>query len=151
MNAHKYLVCLALAIAMVFAAETHGDTRTEAMPLTVYHDSAGRLTETSKRNARKMRRIATRQGYIALWVTANVEFDPNVDSLSENERATQQAAAKSLLMEVLDPLVAEGSVWHPTAGPYIQGPGCIIRANAAGVTRLVRDRRILHIAARKSE
>ena len=144
----KYLLYVVLTV-VILSSNVQADSGQQIATLAVYHEADGKLTKSSKNNAATMRRIAAKRGYITLWVTANVDFDPNIDDLSEAERVSQQRAATEKLMDVLQPLVDADKVWHPSAGPYIQGPGCIIRATAAGVSRLVRDSRILHMVAQQ--
>jgi hypothetical protein len=66
-------------------------------------------------------------------------------SMTDREIAEQNEMVHDIFETVLGPLVAAGLVWHPKAGPNIAGPGCLVRANAAGVVKLVQDGRLLHI------
>lgn len=111
----------------------------------VYRDAQGELTKASEKFAKKMEKKASKVGYITLWLTANIEFNPYMDELTDQEIAEQEQLVQESLNAVLQPLVDVGSVWHPDAGRYIRGPGCLIRANAVGVAQLVQDSRILHI------
>ena len=68
-----------------------------------------------------------------------------MDELTPQEIAEQDRKVRDALDAVLQPLINAGIVWHPRSGPIMDGPGCMVRANADGVARLVADTRVLHI------
>jgi len=114
--------------------------------LFIYRDAHGHLTPESKVAAKQMTRMAAHNGYVTLWLTLDYEINLYLDKETEQEAiAAQNAAIRAGLDEVLSPMVARGAVWHPEAGPLIQGPGCTVRATVAGLRRLIRDERIIQI------
>ena len=118
----------------------------EQAPLTIYRDLAGNLTAESKEAAKDIRRIAQRQGYVTLWLTLNYEIDLYLDETTQQaEIAAQNQAIRGAFEEILSPMAHQGAIWYPEAGPYFQGPGTVIRANVAGLRRLIRDERIIQI------
>jgi hypothetical protein len=134
---------IASLVALLLAA---GIALAEQAPLTVYRDAGGQLTPESRQAAREMHYIAVGNGHITLWLTLNYEFNLYLDPETQQREIEQQnQEVRAGFEEILNPMVARGAVWHPKAGPYYRGPGCFIRANAAGLQRLVQDERILQI------
>ena len=147
MKIHNRMACALVFLTMPVVSAGADEDQGQGN-LSVYRGSSGELTKNSVENAKSMRRIARKKGYVTLFVTVDVEFEPYLDGLTATEIVAQQTRATAKLTEVLAPLVDAGVVWHGRTGPLVQGPGCLIRANAKGVARLVRDRRVLHIVAR---
>ena len=111
----------------------------------VYRSADGQLTAESLKNVAQLREKAARQGYVTLWLTANVPFNPDTDELSDQQIAEQNQQVRNKFSEILQPLVEAGKVWHEPERPDVEGPGCLVRANASGLARLVRDTRLLNI------
>ncbi len=111
----------------------------------VYRSADGQLTAESLKNVAQLREKAARQGYVTLWLTANVPFNPDTDELSDQQIAKQNQKVRNIFSEILQPLVDAGKVWHAAERPNVEGPGCLVRANASGLARPVRDTRLLHI------
>lgn len=120
----------------------------EQAPLTIYRDMYGELTPESKAVIKDFQRLARRQGYITLWLTLDYEINLYLDEATQqDEVAAQNATIRKSFEEILTPLEVKNRVWYPIAGPYYRGPGTLIRANVAGLNRLVRDDRLLQIVA----
>ncbi len=132
---------------MVLFAVSPGVVADTASPLVVYRGEDGKLTDQSKINAVALKAIAAQQGYVTLWITANTSFNPFVGQLTDTEIAEQNARVLLTLDTVLQPLIDAGQVWHPSDGPIMKGPGCLIRARTSGVARLVKNSDVLHIVA----
>lgn len=114
-------------------------------PLIVFRDDTGHLAAGSMRNATLLTEKAALEGDIALWITFDVEFQPDASQLSPEELDEQNARVERIRDDVLKPLMEIGLVSHHRNGPVARGPGCLISATAAGVRRLVDDQRVIHI------
>lgn len=125
------LLVASLIVASPLIAQAK-DKRDDRIPV-VYRDASGNLTKESKKFAQGMVKKAKRRGYITLWLTANVPFNPDKAQLTVQEMDDQDQRVAEMFGELLQPLVDVGAVWHPTDGPKIEGPGCLVRANASGV------------------
>lgn len=115
--------------------------------LNVYRDSKGHLTPASKDAEKEMKRIAKDAGEITLFLTLNFAYDLYLAETSDEVAIdAQDQAVRDGFAEVLDSLVADGSVWYPNAeGAVFSGPGCAVLANDAGLKNLIKDERIMHI------
>ena len=135
-------ICLTILLIFGVAEANEGDTDTN---VGVYRGADGQLTAQSQINVAQLRLKAARQGYVTLWLTANVPFNPDTDILSDQQIAEQNQEVRNKFSEILQPLVDAGKVWHAAERPNVEGPGCLVRANASGLARLVRDTRLLNI------
>lgn len=107
----------------------------------------GVLTEDSIQFIKFMKKTAAKNGYVTLWLTANISFDFDVENLTAQQIEDQEQNVEAIFLAALQPLVDNGLVWHPPGGPNIQGPGCIVRAKVGGVQQLAKDQRIIQIVA----
>lgn len=139
-------VCLTL-ILIVAVAQAQDETPPDVgywghSTIAVYREN-GQLTSEALQNVELLKTQANLQGYVTLWLTANVPYNP--DTMSVRQIAKQNQAVRRTLREVLQPLVAAGLVWYVPERPRIEGPGRLIQANVTGLMRLVEDDRLLHI------
>ena len=139
---HILRICLAIVFILGFA-ETNAEN--EHGNINIYRSADGQLTPDSLKNAELLENKAESQGYVILWLTANVPFNPNDDELSPTQAAAQDIQVREKFREILQPLIVAGLVWHDPARPNVEGPGCLVRANASGLARLVNDTRLRHI------
>jgi hypothetical protein len=116
--------------------------------LIVYRDQNGRLTESSRDSAREMSRIAAKDGEVTVWLLLDYEIDLYLDPLTDQVQIDQQnEEIRSGFESVLQPMMAQGHVWHTDTGEFVFGPGCVVKANITGIRHLIRDRRIIQILA----
>lgn len=139
-----YLAIFALLAASSMATDLFAGS---ADPLVFYRNPDGVISQQSRENAREMEAIARTNGQITLWLVLNHPFNVHVEEMTPDENRQQSAAVERGFDELLAPLLSSGDVWHPKAGPLIKGPGSAIRANSAGLRRLLRDERILQLLA----
>lgn len=146
----RLLVPVAISAICLIGSETSSADGTSdldsAMPVVVRAPD-GRLTKDSKHIAARIAEMATQQGHVTLWLTANTPFNPSVGELSPAEIAEQDRRVQAAFARILRPLIRSGVVWYPSSGPVIRGPGCLIQANSIGVRKLVRDKDILQIVS----
>jgi len=117
----------------------------EGKPLVFYRDSAGAVSKQSKNDAVEMRKVAAQDGYITIWLLADYPFNVYRTEMTDEEIDAQRNGVASEFAEILDPLVADGRVHYPKAGPLIKGPGCLVRDTVSGLNALLNDERIVQI------
>ena len=135
-----FATCVFCLCSVSFFASANED-----QPLVFYRDGAGDISKQSKNDAVLMRQIAAQDGYITIWLLAGYPFNVYIDEMTDEEIGAQRSAVATEFAEILDPLVAGGSVRHPKAGPFIKGPGCLVRATVSGLNALLKDDRIVQI------
>lgn len=91
------------------------------------HQAVAKLTSTAAKN-----------GFIELWLYIDSTVQFGTDSATDDQY--NQAC-----VEILQPLVNSGHVWHPTNGPWNSGAICFVRASAAGVAQLAAEVRFKQI------
>jgi len=134
-------VCLT-AILVIGVAQAQ-----EHPKIDVYRDQDGQLTAEAVDNLELLKAEANLQGYVTLWLTANVPYNPETDAMSPRQIAKQNQSVRQELHKVLQPLVAAGLVWYVPERPRVEGPGRLVRANVVGLMRLVEDHRLLNIGS----
>lgn len=139
---HSIKICLSILLFLGLADATEVDNHGN---VDIHRDANGRLTPDSLENVKYLVRKAQREGYVALWLTADLPYNPNIDELSMREIRQQDRNVWRLFETILQPLVNDGIVWSVPERPNTEGPGCLVHANARGVTKLVRDTRLRHI------
>ena len=143
----KLLFVVVLTISAVDFAFAQTPSSNEPFSVVVYRGSDGKLTYDSRKFAKQIISVAKERGYVTLWISANVDFDPRFEELSSEQIEAQADAVRASFDATLAPLIAANEVWHPPSGPQIQGPGCLVRATASGAKKLIRSEEILHILA----
>lgn len=110
----------------------------KGMPWVVYRVAAGEIAAESLPVARKMYQKALAEGYITLWLQIEQLAADGSDSLTDQQYGR-------VCVAILQPLVDQQLVTHPTSGPTNSGSVCLVRASASGVTALLHDERIHQI------
>lgn len=146
---NKSILAISLMVVLNTAIVEHvvAQSVTDSPALIVYRDSSGELTPASKRSIGEMVRLANQNCFINLSLTLNYPIDLDIDKNALAEIKAQKQAIRTNFEEVLNPLIARGSVWHTKSGPVYVGPGCSVHANADGLRQLIADDRILQIVA----
>lgn len=127
-----------LGLGQANESDTHAN-------VAIYRGTDGQLTRDSLETAQQLQDKAKIRGYVTLWLTLNVPYNPNTHELSAQQIAEQNQKVRSKFSEILQPLINAGVVWHAAERPNVEGPGCLVRANATGLSSLVQDERLLHI------
>ena len=137
-------ICLIVvfAVANAIAQDVH-----ELHGIDVYRDATGELTEESVVNLKQLEARAIKQGYVTLWLTANVPYEPDESKLSDSQRKQQDAAVQTQFDKVLRPLIDAQAVWLVDKRSNVEGPSQMVQANINGLVALAHDVRILNIYA----
>lgn len=133
------LICVPLLPAISCAQDTD--------PIIFYRHGNGDVNKDSKADARVMARIARRQGYVNLFVTSDFQFNLNFDEMTPEEIEDQNNRAADYMADTLAEVIASGHVWLPPEGQNVFGPGCRVQATPTGLSRLLRDERLVQVVA----
>ena len=118
----------------------------ESLAIGVYRDTAGVLYETTPNSRQIIEEQAKRNGYVTLWLTLNLEYDVYLDpETQQDEIVAQDLNVANIYEYILSEYVARGAVWHPKTGPFIRGPGCMIRAKKQAVKKLFGEEKLNQI------
>lgn len=135
-------ICLSILLVLGIAHICLADENTS---INISRDADGQLTEDSLKNVELLEGMARRQGYVVLWLTATVPFNPNEEELLPSQIVSRDNQVRYELDEVLTPLIADGLVWSDPKRPDVEGPGVSVWASSKGLASLVSDTRIRNI------
>ena len=153
MNLQKKAIPIPIACCLlVFVVIANADqTEPNDGRVPIIYKIDGALTDESLYFVKVLKKRAAKDGFVTLWLTANLSFDFDFDNLTAQQIESQRQNVEAIFTAALEPLINSGLVWHPPGGPNIQGPGCIVRAKVGGIQGLVDDNRILQIAGMAHE
>lgn len=145
------LLVIAVALSFQFLA---GSTASADDALSGYRpmlsrNSDGSLTIDSVEALQHMRRAASRNGKIVVWLTlSSTYWPPYAGQLSPEELAEQDARVVAEYREILRPLLHRRQAKLPQREyEAIEGPSIPVQLTKAGLDRLADDKRVGQIAA----
>ena len=132
------ILSLALILSLAQDAVAQTTPQQNAPSWIAYRGDDGQLLADSAWAARAMYQKALTSGYITLWLHMDEQTIAAIGSTSEEQ-------FNRACVRILQPLVNQGVVWHPTQGPANNGPVCLVRASADGVRSVMAEVRFSQI------
>lgn len=132
-------------IALFLITTATGQDEHSGQSIDIYRTESGQVSNTVLEGLEILETRARQYGYVTLWLTANVLYEPDLNLISDGEAAKQDREVRKVLDKVLKPLIREGSVWVASERPGVEGPGQLVHATAEGVAALVHESEIIHI------
>ena len=110
--------------------------------LMVSRDSEGALDAESRIALTTLTNMAARSGYVRVWITLDMPYDPFLAEKSEEAAALQHDQIELSFGEVIGPMLNTGQIRYVNDDPKYSGPSLLLLATPSGLHKLIGDQRV---------
>ncbi|MDJ0709585.1 MAG: hypothetical protein QNJ14_04300 [Woeseiaceae bacterium] len=142
MKITNYIVCVFVLFVMTAPSPLWAKSNDAHISLIVSREAGGSINKESKESLRTLAQMARKNGYMRVWVTLDIPYDPFLAERSEQGAAVQQERLDGLFDQVLNPMLADGEVQYENGKREYRGPSLLLKVTRRGLFRLVDDRRV---------
>lgn len=135
------LVLGIMGITMAPIKTVLGDEVSSDFAIIVARDTSGQIEPKSRSSLAALRKIAKRNGHVAIWLTLNLPFVPPYQ-LSDPEVAEQSKRFNEHFAEILFPLLERRYIEFPRGELTLSLASALVFATDQGLGMLAEDQRI---------